>query len=113
MATIQIFGLKKCTDTQKAERFFKERRISYQFINLAENGMSKGELESVIKSAGLESLIDRAGREFKKANLEYMEFDAAEALLENPLLFKTPVVRKGNIAAVGYAPEQWKSFLGD
>jgi arsenate reductase len=111
MAMIQIFGIKKCIDTRKAERFFKERRIPYQFINLEEKGMSRGELASVIKSVGLESLIDRNGKTYKKENLDYMEFDIEEALLDNPLLFKTPVVRKGNDAAVGYMPEKWKSFI--
>jgi len=111
MAMIQIFGLKNCRDTQKAERFFKERRVQYQFINLAEKGMSKGELQSVKNACGLEALINREGKEYKKANLEYMDFDIEEALLENPLLFTTPVVRKGNKAVPGLAPDVWKTFI--
>ncbi|MBN2440190.1 MAG: arsenate reductase family protein [Spirochaetales bacterium] len=108
---IQIFGLKKCHNTQKAERFFKERRVPFQFINLAEKGMSKGELSSVIHACGPEGLIDKQGKEYKKANLEYMDFDVEEILLENPLLFVTPVVRKGNEAVTGYAPDVWKKFI--
>lgn len=111
MAIIQIFGVKNCRNTQKAERFFKERRVPYQFINLAEKGMSKGELQSVKNACGIDELIDRQGKAYKKANLEYMDFDIEEELLENPLLFKTPVVRKADKAAVGYAPDEWKSFI--
>jgi arsenate reductase (glutaredoxin) len=111
MAEIQIFGVKKCRNTQKAERFFKERRVGYHFINLAEKGMSKGELQSVIHACGLEELIDREGKEYKKAQLEYMDFDIEEELLENPLLLKTPIVRKAHKAAVGYAPDVWKTFI--
>lgn len=111
MAMIQIFGVKNCRNTQKAERFFKERRVPFQFINLAEKGMSRGELQSVKNVCGLEELIDRQGKEYKKANLEYMDFDIEEELLENPLLFKTPVVRKADKAVVGYVPDLWKTFI--
>ena len=111
MTMIQIFGLKNCRNTQKAERFFKERRAQYQFINLAEKGMSKGELESVKNACGLEVLINREGKEYKKAHLEYMDFDIEEVLLENPLLFTTPVVRKGSKAIAGFTPKVWKTFL--
>jgi arsenate reductase len=111
MAMIQVFGLKKCRNTQKAERFFKERGIPYQFINLAEKGMSRGELNSVARAVGLENLIDREGKEYEKAYMRYMDVDIEEALLENPLLFKTPVVRKGGQAVAGYAPNEWKTLM--
>jgi arsenate reductase len=111
MAMIQIFGLKKCRNTQKAERFFKERGISYQFINLAEKGMSRGELASVARAVGLENLIDREGKEYGKAYMQYMDVNIEEVLLENPLLFKTPVVRKGGKAAAGYTPDEWKRLM--
>ena len=110
MANIQIFGLKSCRNTQKAERFFKERRITYQFINLLEKNMSKGELLSVMRAVGEKNLIDCEGKEYKKDQLAYMEFDVLEKLLENPLLFNTPIVRKGEKAAAGYAPEVWKTW---
>ncbi len=108
---IQIFGTRKCRDTQKAERFFKERGIAYQFIDLNEKNMSKGELESVKNSAGLENLIDREGKEFQKRNLKYMAFDIEAELLTDPLLFKTPVVRNGRKATAGYRPEAWEEWL--
>ena len=67
---IQIFGTKKCNDTKKAERFFKERRIQYQFIDLKEKSLSKGELQSVKKAVGLENLINKNSKDYKKLNMD-------------------------------------------
>lgn len=67
---IQIFGTKKCNDTKKAERFFKERRIPYQFIDLKEKSLSKGELQSVKKAIGLENLINKNSKDYKKLNMD-------------------------------------------
>ena len=110
MAQIQIFGTKKCNDTRKAERFFKERRVPYQFIDLSQKGMSRGELASVKQAVGIENLIDREGRQYKERNFGYMDFDIEEELLEDPLLFKTPVVRRGRKAVVGNNPGAWKEL---
>ena len=107
---IQIFGLKKCSDTRKAERYFKERNIKYQFINLAEKGLSKGELNSVKSCVGLDTLVDTTGKEYQKRNLKYLVHNIEEELLNNPLLFKTPIVRNGTKATVGYQPEVWKTW---
>jgi arsenate reductase-like glutaredoxin family protein len=108
---IQIFGTLKNRDTQKAVRYFKERRVAHQFVDLAERSLSRGELESVAKSVPLEELIDREGVEYKKRGLEHMEFDIAEILLENPLLLCMPVVRDKNRSTTGYAPEVWETWL--
>jgi arsenate reductase (glutaredoxin) len=110
-STIQIFGTKKCSDTNKAIRFFKERNIKIQFVDLNEKGMSKGELESVTKKVPLEQLIDKGGKQFRKRNMKYMVFDLQKELLEDPLLLKTPVTRFGREASVGYTPEVWKKWL--
>ena len=77
---IQIFGTQKCQDTRKAERYFKERAIKYQFVNLAEKGLSKGELNSV--KASLDQLIDTEGKEYQKRNLKYMVYNAEEEYTE-------------------------------
>jgi arsenate reductase len=111
MTTIQIFGTKKCSDTKKAERFFKERGIRYQFIDLYEKGISKGELEAVALSVPIERLMDRKSKEFERLNLKYMEFDTKEALLEHPLLLKTPIVRCGKTSVNGYDPEAWEKIV--
>lgn len=108
---IQIFGIKKCHETRKAQRYFKERAIKFQFINLAEKGMSKGELNSIKAAAGgVETLIDRDGKQYQKRNLQYLVHNIEEELLNDPLLFKTPIVRNGAKATVGYKPEVWKAW---
>lgn len=110
---IQIFGTKKCRDTAKALRFFRERGIKIHMVDLAEKGMSKGELAAVSRSVPLEELIDTTSREYEKRNLKYIKHDIEEELLANPLLFKTPVVRCGKDAAAGFAPEAWKKWSDD
>lgn len=109
--TIQVFGTKKCNDTNKALRFFKERGVKIQFVDLNEKGLSKGELDSVTKKIDIDELIDRNGKQFKKRNLDYITFDLYSELLEDPLLLKTPIVRFGREAALGNSPEIWKKWL--
>ena len=107
---IQIFGILKCQETRKAQRYFRERRIPFQFINLAERGMSKGELNSVKAVIGIDNLMDREGKEYVRRNLRYLTHDVEDELLNDPLLFKTPIVRNGNKATVGYMPHVWKGW---
>ena len=107
---IQIFGTLKCQDTRKAQRYFKERRIPFHFINLAERGLAKGELNSVKAVIGIDNLIDREGKEYERRNLKYLTHDVEEELLNAPLLLKTPIVRNGNKATVGYVPNVWKEW---
>ncbi len=108
--TIQIFGTLKCQDTRKAQRYFRERRIPFQFIDLAERGVSRGELKSIEAAVGIDNLIDREGREYARRNLKYVTHDVEEELLKDPLLLKTPVVRNGREATAGYRPEVWKDW---
>lgn len=109
---IQIFGTKKCNDTKKAERFFKERKISYQFIDLKEKALSKGELQSVKKAIGLEDLINKNSKDYKKLNMDKIRGTETreDILLKNPSLYATPIVRNGKEATVGNAPETWKNW---
>jgi arsenate reductase len=109
---IQIFGAKKCFDTQKAERYFKERKIKYQYIDLRKYGMSKGEFESVKNFVGLKELIDNCCKEYTTLNMQNLGVGnvAAEVLYNNPKLYKTPVVRNGKQATVGFKPEVWKTW---
>jgi arsenate reductase (glutaredoxin) len=110
---IQIFGTKKCKDTQKAIRFFKERGIPVHFVDLVEKGISPGELRNVSRVVPIDGLIDKDGKEFAKRNLQYMKFDIETELLEDPLLLKTPIVRFGQKATVGYDPDSWKAWAKD
>jgi arsenate reductase len=110
---IQIFGVKKCADTRKAQRFFKERGIRFQFIDLTEKGLSKGELRSVATRVSLDQLLDRSSRRFAEKGLApaWLDANKIEALLlEDPLLLCTPIVRNGKEATVGHCPEVWKTW---
>lgn len=107
---IQIFGKSKCFDTKKAERYFKERRVKFQSVDLLRYGMSRGELSSVLRAVGLDALIDQKNPDAALLNYLAYEEDKVEKLLENPKLLKTPIVRNGRQATVGYQPEVWKSW---
>ena len=108
---IQIFGTKKCKDTQKTERFFKERRIQYHFRDLSEKGISKGEMENIKQAVSIDKLFDINSKQLKKRNLEFIVYDPEKELLADPHLFKTPIVRNGNLVTVGYLPEVWKKWI--
>ena len=107
---IQIFGKSKCFDTKKAERYFKERRVKFQSIDLLRYGMSSGEFQSVKNAVGLEAMIDEGAKNAEI--LKFLAFDSAkeQKLIENPALMKTPVVRNGRKATVGYCPDIWKDW---
>lgn len=110
---IQIFGAKKCFDTKKAERYFKERNVKYQFIDLKEKGLSKGEYNSIKQAVGgLDALIDESSKD--KDTLALIKYIAAEdkdeKILENQSILKTPIVRNGKLATIGYTPEIWKGW---
>ena len=104
---IQIFGTKRCKDTQKAERFFKERKIEFQFRDLTEKGVSKKELDNFTQFYSLEELIDIEGKQYNKRNLKYIIHDVETELLEDPLLFKTPIVRFNRKVVLGYDTDSW------
>lgn len=107
---IQIFGKNKCFDTKKAQRYFKERRVKFQDVDILRYGMSMGELKSVVKAVGLETLVD--GKAPGAEILRYLASEDAklEKLYEDPRLIRTPVVRNGKAATVGYCPEVWKNW---
>ena len=107
---IQIYGKKKCFDTKKAERYFKERRIKYQYVDLDRYGMSRRELESVKSAVGLDAMIDERDPDYPM--IAYLASGEAklEKLFEDPWLIKTPVVRNGRQATVGYQPDVWKTW---
>lgn len=110
---IQIFGSKKSSDSRKAERWFKERRIKFQYIDLAEKGLSKGELRSVAQAAGgIEALIDEKAKDAYAVSLvQHTPATMMEdVLLENQQVLRAPIVRNGRQATVGYAPDIWKTW---
>jgi len=107
---IQIYGKTKCFDTKKAQRWFKERRVKFQFVDIERHGMSRGELTSVKNAVGLTALINENDQDYPL--IKYLAGDEAklEKLVEDPYLIKTPVVRNGKKATVGYQPDIWKDW---
>ncbi|MGO5029499.1 arsenate reductase family protein [Candidatus Agathobaculum pullicola] len=108
---IQIFGKNKCFDTKKAQRWFKERGIKFQMIDLTQKGMSRGELDSVLKAVGgLDAVLDEKSKGY--ASLTYLAYDEdkKEKLLDDGTLLKTPIVRNGKQATVGYQPDIWANW---
>jgi len=111
---LQIFGTKKCAETRKAERWFKERRLNFQLIDLAQKGPSPGELKKIANAVGgVEKLIDREGKRYVEKGLKYAAPTGSrieQALLDDPLLLRTPIVRAGDRATVGFVPEVWEGW---
>jgi arsenate reductase-like glutaredoxin family protein len=115
MPVIQVFGTKKCPDTRKAERFFRERRVPIQFVDLAKKGLSPGELASVAaRVGGLSALADTESKRWIERGLKYAAPTGPRLeaiLLEDPLLLRTPIVRSGRDATIGYQPDVWARWI--
>lgn len=110
---IQIFGTNKCFDTKKAQRYFKERGIKFQMIDLKEKGMSRGEFDSVKRAVGgWQALVNRSAKDQQTLALldALVDWQQEDKLFENQQLLKTPVVRNGRQATVGYQPDVWKGW---
>ena len=111
---IQIFGTVKCKVTRAAQRFFADRRIQVQMVDLREKGLSKGELQSVARAVGgVRALFDAESPRVKERGLQHLgpsDERLMELLLSDPLLLKTPIVRSGPKATVGAAEATWKTF---
>jgi arsenate reductase len=108
---IQIFGRRDCSETRKAERWFKERRIPFQFIDLKIKGLAPRELETIAAAVGLDNLVDRDSKRFLEKGLAAATPARVRASLEtDSLLLKTPMVRNGRAATVGMRPEVWEGW---
>ena len=109
---IQIYGLSKCFDTKKAERYFKERRIPFQRIDLAKVGLSPREFETVRNAVGLDAMINTKSKDFEASFIAHLAYeqDIVDKLFENPKLLATPIVRNGKQVTIGYHPEIWNKW---
>ena len=108
---IQIYGKSKCFDTKKAERYFKERGVRFQRIDLPRFGMSRGEFRNVRAAAGsLDALVDPKHPDAVLLSYLAYDQDKEDKLLDNPSMFQTPIVRNGKQATVGFRPEVWKDW---
>lgn len=112
---IQIFGRKKCFDTKKAERFFKERKVKYQFIDISEKPMSKGEMNNVLRCIDVNNLINSKCKDYTKLNFNNIRSKEVktELLLKNQSVMNTPVVRNGKEATVGFSEDIWKKWIDE
>ncbi len=111
---VQVFGTRKCRDTQKALRFFKERRVQVHFVDLDQRPASPGELRRFIQKFGVERLLDREGKRFRDRGLHVAHLTEARIvslLEEDPLLLRTPLVRSGSLLSIGHAPDDWKGMI--
>ena len=110
---IQIFGKNKCFDTKKAERYFKERRIKYQMVDLLRYGLSGKEFDAVLRGVGgVDNLINWESKSEEITLMRYMDDPVAkeDKLFDNPSLIRTPVVRNGKQVTVGYCPDIWETW---
>jgi len=111
---VQIFGVKKSSETRKALRFFAERRIKTHFVDLMERAASRGELQRFAQKFGVAALIDETARRYAELGLRtarYGDERWLEILVDEPLLLKMPLVRRGNALTIGAAESTWKSWL--
>ena len=111
---LQIYA-GKGFDTQKAERYFKERRISYQRVDVLKYGIGKRELESVAAAVGLDNLADKDSKAYRESGIAYTQSRETilSGLIEKPALLRLPIVRSGKLATVGYCPEIWDKWIAD
>ncbi len=110
---IQIFGKSKCFDTKKAERYFKERGIKYQYVDLIRYGLSGKEFDAVLRAiGGIDHLIDWDSKSQEVTNMKYMDDPRSkeDKVFDDPKLMRSPIVRNGKLATVGYCPEVWSQW---
>ena len=110
---IQVFGKSKCFDTKKAERYFKERRIKFQSVDLIRYGLSGKEFDTVLRGVGgIDNLIDWDNKSEQITLMRYMDDKIAkeDKVFDNPALMRTPIVRNGKAVTVGYCPEVWEKW---
>jgi arsenate reductase-like glutaredoxin family protein len=114
MVNVQIFGVKNSQATRAAERFFKERRVKFQFVDLNVKPMSPGEIKRFVERFGLPRLLDSEGKAYVDAGLKYMKLSDSEWLgriEREPKLLRLPLVRAANRLSVGQDEESWKAML--
>ena len=109
---LQIYA-GKGFDTQKAERYFKERRIAYQRVDVLKYGIGKRELESVAAAVGLDNLADKDSKAYRESVIAYTQSrdTILNGLIEKPALLRLPIVRNGRLATVGHCPEIWDKWI--
>ncbi len=111
---VQVFGTRACSDTRKALRFFSERRVKTHFVDLKERAASRGELRRFAQKFGVDALVDRESKRFTALGLKQAHYGEArwlEILEEEPLILRTPLVRRNNDVTIGTREEIWKGWI--
>lgn len=110
---IQMYVSKKNFDVQKTERFFKERRINVQVLDLKKHKLGEREVQTMARAGGLQNLIDREDKKVKEHPACYYDRESLllPAILETPILLKSPIVRNGSKVTVGYTPDIWEEWI--
>ncbi len=111
---VQIFGVKNSAATRAAERFFKERRATIQFVDLKQKPMAPGEIRRFVERFGLPGLIDTGSKAYIDAGLQYLKLSESELLARierTPMLLRIPLVRAANRVSIGADPDSWKAML--
>ena len=111
---VQIFGLKNSQATRAAERFFRERRVVFQFVDLKRKAMAPAEIKRFMDRFGLAGLLDTVGKVYNDAGLKYLRLTDADLLKrieQEPGLLRLPLVRSGNRVSIGADEDAWKDML--
>jgi arsenate reductase-like glutaredoxin family protein len=114
MSNVQIFGIRNSTATRAAERFFKERRVAIQFVDLKQKPIAPGEIRRFVDRFGITGLLDQEGKAYENAGLKYLKLTDAELLervQRDPALLRLPLVRSGNRISMGQDMDAWKSMV--
>jgi arsenate reductase (glutaredoxin) len=114
MSNVQIFGVKNSQATRAAERFFKERRVPIQFVDLKQKPMAPGEIRRFIDRFGLAGLLDQEAKAYVDSGLKYLKLSDSELLARierEPTLLRLPLVRSGNRVSIGHDEESWKAMV--
>lgn len=105
---VQIYGRRKCKTSRKAERFFSERGIAFQSVDIDAKAPGRRELELFAEVIGIDAILDAESKAYRDRGFAYMEFDAIDEIASDPRLLRTPIVREGRACAVGDDPAFWK-----
>lgn len=114
MPNIQVFGVKNSQATRAAERFFKERRVAIQMVDLKKKAIAPGEIKRFLERFGWNGLLDSEGKAYVEGGLKYLKLSEAELMQRierEPLLLKLPLVRGGKLVSIGQDEESWKAML--
>ncbi len=114
MPNVQIFGVRNSSATRAAERFFKERRVAFQMVDLKKKAIAPGEIKRFVERFGWNGLLDSEGKAYVDGGLKYLKLSEVELMQRierEPSLLHLPLVRSGKLVSMGHDEESWKAML--